>query len=134
MFTLIRIAFWVGLVLILIPSGKPTGGNDGPQIGALDAWTLASATYADLSGFCARQEQACAIGGQMLGALAHRAQDGAMAVYAYMTEKKKSEDAGQAAPAEATPPSQSTLTAQDRALDWRGPPLRREARAQLAAD
>ncbi len=133
MFALIRIAFWVGLVLVLIPTGKPAGGNDGPQVGALDAWAVASATYADLSEFCTRQERACAVGGQMLGALVHRAQGGAIAIYAYMTEKK-AEDAGKATPAEATPPSQSTLTAEDRALDWRGPPLRREARAHLVAE
>jgi hypothetical protein len=132
MFFLLRLAFWVGLVLVLIPTGKATTETDGPQIGALDAWSAVSATVSDLRQFCTRQEQACAVGGQVIGFIGHRAQDGAKALYAYMTERKAS-DEGKAAPVEAVP-SQSTLTAEDRALDWRGPPLRREARAKLASE
>jgi hypothetical protein len=133
MFFLIRVTFWIGLVLVLVPAGKSQVEAQGPQISAFDAWSVASATFSDLSQFCTRQEQACAIGGQVMSAIGHRAQSGAKTIYAYLTEPKASSD-DKATPAEAVPPSQSTLTAADRALDWRGPPLRREARAQIAAD
>ena len=132
MFFLIRVTFWIGLVLVLVPTGKTQTDVQGPQIGVVDAWSIASATVSDLGQFCTRQEQACAIGGQVMSALGHRAQAGAVAIYAYMTEQKAKGDDKTIAPAEAVTPSQSTLTAADRALDWRGPPLRREARAQIA--
>ncbi|GLI22665.1 hypothetical protein GGQ86_002425 [Xanthobacter flavus] len=79
MFFLFRLAFWVGLVLLLLPFGLK--GSDGRDVSVFDAFGAAQALVADLRGFCDRQPQACAVGGQMAGHLVEKAQVGARWVY-----------------------------------------------------
>ncbi|MEP9352134.1 DUF5330 domain-containing protein [Xanthobacter sp. KR7-65] len=79
MFFLLRLVFWLGLVLLLLPFGLK--GNDGRDVSVFDALGAAQALFADLRGFCDRQPQACAVGGQMAGHLAEKAQVGAKWVY-----------------------------------------------------
>lgn len=75
MFFLLRLAFWVGLVLLLLPLGLK--GTDGKEVSVFDAFGAAQALVADLKGFCERQPQACAVGGQMASHLVEKAQVGA---------------------------------------------------------
>lgn len=79
MFFLFRLAFWLGLVLLLLPFGLK--GSDGRDVSVFDAFGAAQALVTDLRGFCDRQPQACAVGGQMAGHLAEKAQVGARWVY-----------------------------------------------------
>ena len=79
MFFLFRLAFWVGLVLLLLPFGLK--GTDGRDVSVFDAFGAAQALVADLRGFCDRQPQACAVGGQMAGHLVEKAQVGVRWVY-----------------------------------------------------
>ena len=79
MFFLFRLAFGVGLVLLLLPFGLQ--GSDGRDVSVFDAFGAAQALVADLRGFCDRQPQACAVGGQMAGHLVEKAQVGARWVY-----------------------------------------------------
>ena len=71
MFFLIRMAFWSSVVLVLLPTGgsKPTEAPRS-QVGALEAVSAASATVSDMSHFCARQPEACAVGSQWLASAA----------------------------------------------------------------
>src|SRR5215210_8451944 len=80
MMFLLRIVFWLTIVLVLLPSGKsePVGG---PQVAAGDAMSAATATLSDLGQFCARQPDACTVGSQAVTVLGHRAQTGAKMVY-----------------------------------------------------
>lgn len=82
MFFLFRLAFWLGLVLLLLPFGLK--GTDGRDVSVFDAFGAAQALVADLRGFCDRQPQACAVGGQMAGHLAEKAQVGAKWLYEAM--------------------------------------------------
>ncbi|MET3353214.1 DUF5330 domain-containing protein [Xanthobacter autotrophicus] len=75
MFFLLRLAFWLGLVLLLLPLGLK--GTDGKEVSVFDAFGAAQALVADLKGFCDRQPQACAVGGQMASHLVEKAQVGA---------------------------------------------------------
>ena len=61
MFFLLRMAFWLGLVLLLLPISTSEDGSR--QIGAWQALSAAQSALSDLSGFCDRQPQACAVGG-----------------------------------------------------------------------
>lgn len=79
MFFLFRLAFWIGLVLLLLPFGLK--GSDGRDVSVFDAFGAAQAFVADMRGFCDRQPQACAVGGQMAGHLVEKAQVGARWVY-----------------------------------------------------
>jgi Family of unknown function (DUF5330) len=55
---LIRAAFWLTIVIFLLPA-DPQGGQ-APGVGALQALTAVEATATDVSGFCDRNPDVCA--------------------------------------------------------------------------
>jgi hypothetical protein len=85
---LLRMAFWLGLVLVLLPRDKTPDAEKSPQIGASEAISAATAAISDMSQFCKRQPQACEVGGQAATAIGVRAQEGANKVYHIITDKK----------------------------------------------
>ena len=87
MFFLLRMAFWLGLVLVLLPTDKTPEADKAPQLGAADAISAATAAVSDMSQFCNRQPGACAIGGQAATVIGARAQSGAKKVYQFITDK-----------------------------------------------
>jgi hypothetical protein len=62
MFFLLRMAFWLGVVLVLLPTGGAQRGPTGNEVNASEAISAASATVHDLKGFCGREPTACAVG------------------------------------------------------------------------
>jgi hypothetical protein len=144
MFFLLRMAFWLGLVLILLPSGgsapQSAAGN---EISASEALSAASATVGDLRGFCARQPTACTVGSQVAMAIGYKAEAGAKMLYNVLNEALAPPETGsladdaprRAGAAKATPEksaaernSQSTLMPADLAPAWRGPPPRKDGK------
>jgi len=141
MFFLLRMAFWLGLVLVLLPREKTPESQKLPQVSVSDAVTAASAAVSDMSQFCKRQPQACEVGGQAATVIGVRAQEGARKIYQSITDKaektdnkkpepdKKSPDhtgsiggesEADAAPVETMP--RDTLTSDDLSVEWRGLP------------
>jgi len=140
MFFLIRMAFWLSVVLVLLPSGgaKQTAAAPGAEIGAAGAVSAASATVADMRHFCTRQPEACALGSQAAVAFGQRAQAGAKMVYELINERTAPRETGSIATKGIKPtvtlaakPSQNTLTPADLAPAWRG--AHREAHNQRGA-
>ena len=137
MFFLLRMAFWLGLVLVLLPREKSPESEKLPQISVSDAVTAASAAVSDMGQFCKRQPQACEVGGQAATVIGVRAQEGARKLYRSVTDKKpdgdkKPESDTKKAPdhtgsitgsdeadAAAGAP-RDTLSAEDLAIGWRG--------------
>lgn len=157
MFFLLRMAFWLGVVCVLLPGGSQTSAPDA-QINATEAVTLASAAVSDARGFCERQPDACAVGGKVAIALGHKAEAGARTLYEFITARLTDASASKIAettPAttgstvERKPPARTvpvstrdmgTLKPGDLEPSWRAPvplppqpPLRREARASRPA-
>jgi hypothetical protein len=89
MMFLLKAAFWLGLVLVLLPTGPKKQTAEGPQVSALDAASAASGAVSDLSRFCTRQPETCTVGSQVATILAQRAQDGAAMVYEFITERRE---------------------------------------------
>lgn len=89
MFFLLRMAFWIGVVLVLLPTGKTQdeSAQAPPQVGTTEAVTAATAAVFDLSQFCVRQPTACEIGGQAASVISHRAQAGARKVFEFISEQ-----------------------------------------------
>lgn len=87
MFFLLRVAFWLGLVLVLLPREKTPDAETQPQINAQDAMQAAAAAVSDMGQFCKRQPQACEVGGQAATVIGHRAEEGARKVYQIITDK-----------------------------------------------
>ncbi|MDH6259554.1 DUF5330 domain-containing protein [Bradyrhizobium sp. BR13661] len=140
---LLRITFWLGLVLVLLPRDKTPESDKLPNIGAADAVQAATAAVSDMSQFCKRQPAACEVGGQAATIIGQRAQDGARKIYQIVNDKKeqitdeknektkrndkKAPDhtgsitvAGEGDTA-ATEAPRDTLTQDDLALEWHGP-------------
>lgn len=129
MFFLIRVAFWLSIVVILLPTGKTEPSATGP--GAVEALSAASAAVSDMRGFCERQPAACEAGSKAASAFGEKAQATAKMLFEYLTEPKGEAAAPAPRPLDPTTvggkPSQNTLTAADRLPAWRGPtPARAE--------
>ncbi len=137
MFFLLRMAFWLGLVLVLLPSGA-SQQSQGSQVAASEAISAASATVGDLRQFCARQPDACTVGSHVASQLGSRAQAGARMLYQFVTENLNRKEGGSdnaardgkptADRAIAEKDSQNTLTPADLTAPWRGPAPRRDSR------
>jgi len=121
-------AFWIGVVLVLLPSA---GSQPVPksQVGAADAVSAAKAAVSDLRSFCERQAEACTVGSQAAVAIGHRAQAGAKMLYEFLNEQLGPSETGTV---RAATPSQNTLTPADLEPAWRGPLPRRDPRERPA--
>lgn len=139
MFFLLRMAFWLGVVCVLLPSGGAKTAAPDANIDAAQAVTLATAAVSDARGFCARQPDACAVGGKVAVAIGHKAEAGARTLYEFISAKLAEKSApAQSADKSAgkvvavTARSNGTLTPSDMQPGWHAPvplPPRREARA-----
>src|SRR5258707_7663286 len=94
MFFLLRLTFWLGLVLVLLPRDKTPESGKQPQIGASEAVQAATAAVSDMSQFCKRQPAACELGGQAATVIGHRAQEGARKLYQIITDKRSPDHTG----------------------------------------
>src|SRR6201988_809570 len=94
MFFLLRLAFWLGLVLVLLPRDKTPESEKVPQSSASDAVSAATSTINDMGQFCKRQPAACEVGGQAATAIGQRATDGARKIYQITTDKKAHDHTG----------------------------------------
>jgi hypothetical protein len=128
MFFLLRMAFWLGLVLVLLPRDKTPESEKLPQLGTSEAVSAATAAVSDMSQFCKRQPAACEVGGQAATVIGQRAQAGARKLYQIITDKRSPDHTGSiggienpdASLMEATP--RDTLTADDMQVEWQAPP------------
>ena len=148
MWFLLRLAFWLGLVLVLLPRDKTPESQKLPQISAQEAVQAATAAMSDMSQFCKRQPSACEVGGQAATVIGARAQEGARKLYQMVTDKKPAETDKKSPDSEKKPSetdkkapdhtgsiggdggdpalidmaSQDTLTPNDLLADWRAAP------------
>lgn len=131
MFFILRMAFWLCVVCVLLPSGNTTTSPDA-KIDASEAVTLASAAVSDVRGFCERHPDACVTGGKVAVALGHKAEAGARTLYELITKLREKSTSPDKAENKAAPGAAlGTLTPTDLAPAWRAPvplPPRREAR------
>ena len=84
MFFLLRTAFWLTLVLVLIPLGSEQESTTVEKVDPVSAFLAAQATVSDIGGFCGRNPRACETGGNALTAIGSRARDGARIVYEFL--------------------------------------------------
>jgi hypothetical protein len=138
MMFLLRAAFWLTVVSLLLPTGPAPAGKQVPQVGAVEAVSAAGAAVSDMTQFCTRQPGACEVGSQAAVVVGQKAQTGARMLYEFITDRIASGDNDPAAAkspdrSPATRPSQNTLTPADMGPSWRGPGVRKEAHAKHPA-
>ncbi|MEM9633065.1 MAG: DUF5330 domain-containing protein [Pseudomonadota bacterium] len=84
MFFLLRTAFWLTLVLVLIPLGSEQESAPNEAVDPVSAFLAAQAAVSDIGNFCDRNPQACETGGDALSVIGSRARDGARIVYEFL--------------------------------------------------
>jgi hypothetical protein len=124
MMFLLRMAFWLGLVLVLLPREKTPESAQLPQIGPAEAVSAATAAVNDVGQFCKRQPAACEVGGQAATVIGQRATDGARKLYQIITEKRAGDHTSSigevdAAAATAGLAARDTLLPEDMQAEWR---------------
>ena len=120
-------AFWVGLVLVLLPREKTPESDKAPQIGAAEAVQAATAAVQDMTQFCKRQPAACEVGGQAATVIGQRAQDGARKIYKIIIDKRAPDHTGSIGGGDADARfsealAHDTLLPNDLLEEWRLPP------------
>ena len=89
MFFLLRVAFWLTIVLALLPSGgaqQSAQASAQTKVGPTEAVIAAGAAVSDMGSFCDRQPDACVVGAQAAVAIGQRAQAGAKMVYEFFSD------------------------------------------------
>jgi len=137
MFFLLRTAFWLIIILALLPlfvsHEEAPASNGAAKFSAGDAVSAATAAVSDLSQFCVRRPEACEAGMQAAAAVGASAQTGVKILYDYF-QSRMAADAdpalsrnGASATHKAAQSkagareSQNTLSIMDLAPAWRGP-------------
>lgn len=106
---LIRVAFWLSVVILFIPA-DPETGTEAPRVTAIQALVAARATIADLSGFCQRNPDVCTTGNAAVQLFSEKAHNGVRMLYRYFN------DAG-----ESTEVDRGTLSREDLLPAWHKP-------------
>jgi hypothetical protein len=129
---LLKAAFWLSVVVILLPANEK---RPAPQIGATEAVSAAGAAVSDMRQFCSRQPDACAVGSQAATTFGQKAQAGAKMLYEFLSDRSGPNETGSVAGrtdrstgGHAAQPSQHTLTPADLAPVWRGPEPRKDGK------
>jgi hypothetical protein len=144
MFFLLRMAFWLGVVCLLLPGSGPKPSD--PKVDAAQAINVASAAVSDARGFCGRQPEACVAGGKVAAALGEKAEAGARTLVRFITARLTDKPAAADKPAaklmrvseQETPQAglHGTLTRVDMQPPWHAPvplPPKREPRSRRPA-
>jgi Family of unknown function (DUF5330) len=122
---LLRMIFWVGLVLVLLPNVS-SQLMPKSSVSTSDVLVAASDIVADIQHFCERQPQACVIGSQTMVTLGERAQATTKILYDFLRDQFGSSDSTSMRTTGGIPipparPSQHTLRPTDLTRPWHGP-------------
>jgi hypothetical protein len=115
---LLRTAFWLSVVILLLPAAPSSDGSAARSAGTGEALIVARTAVQDAAGFCARNPQA---GGTALAAFGQNAQTGARWLYEFVSGQL----AGHDKPRRMNAGSRHTLTPADFEPRWRGSEPRR---------
>lgn len=122
MFFLLRTAFWLGLVLMILPIKTDDGGQtSAAEVSAWQAYDAAKETIQDLSGFCGRAPTACDTGSDILQTIGQKAKAGASYVFDYMDESEGVSSSELITGSTSSDRETGTLLQRDRVPEWAGP-------------
>jgi len=107
---LIRTAFWLSIVIILIPA-DPQSNTPAPGVSMFEALSSARTAAADFSGFCERNPDVCSTSAAAFRVFAEKAQNGARMLFRYLDGASDTDASGEP----------GTLIDSDRAPVWQGP-------------
>jgi uncharacterized protein DUF5330 len=129
MFFLLRTAFWLSIVVLLLPADPAKRDSARPQLGTLETLGVAQAAFEDARGFCARRPEACEAGSIALSSFGEKAQYGAKLLYGLISDKLGDESAKQVEAGER--PGRHTLTPTDVTPAWKASETPADERRQV---
>lgn len=114
---LIRTAFWLTLIILLLPTNEQEQRN---------VYGTAEAAVKDMKSFCTRNPQVCEKSSEALDIFAQKAQFGAKMVMDFISDVSASTGTQENVRPRRLPTlfnreSQNTLTEEDKQLTWSGP-------------
>jgi hypothetical protein len=124
---LLRMAFWLGIVVMLLPASPSGGNSQPPRVSAGEALSAAGAALADLRRFCGRQPGACTTGSDALKLFGEKARTGVTMLQTFLNEKLGADEGSPEAATHASRPGPASKAAHDTLLPadlipaWRGP-------------
>jgi hypothetical protein len=122
MWFLVRMVFWLSLIIALLPIPPLRQETSASKVGAADSLSAASAAVSDIRQFCVRQPDACAAGSEAIAQFVRKAETGAKLLYQFLNERKVKDESTKSP--DRSPIgrlSLNTLTPTDLAISWRGP-------------
>ncbi|MEX2129775.1 MAG: DUF5330 domain-containing protein [Xanthobacteraceae bacterium] len=120
---LVKVAFWLTIVVLLLPADAAKQGEPArAQVGPIEALGAAQAAVEDASAFCSRKPEACVIGSQAFQTFGEKAQHGAKLLYEFLSARFTAKTEPATGSIKTQPrPGQHTLTPDDMAPTWNGP-------------
>jgi len=130
MFFLLRVAFWLSIVVILLPS-DPAKKAESAQVtvSPMEALGAAQAAVEDARGFCNRKPEACEIGSQALQTFGQKAQLGSKYLYEFLSDRFGDGHNDKVTGSIPEHPGRQTLTPADAAPAWKAPSQPAERRS-----
>ncbi len=83
MYTIVKLAFWFGLVLFFMPLSDDSG-ETAPRVSAVQALYAAKEAVEDVRGICDRQPRVCETGSAAFQKIGVSAREGARLAYTYL--------------------------------------------------
>jgi hypothetical protein len=122
MFFLLRVAFWLSIVVILLPS-DPAKKHDSAQatVSPIEALGAAQAAVEDARGFCSRKPEACEVGAQALQTFGQKALTGSKFFYEFLSDRFGETPSDKVTGSVTERPGRQTLTPTDAAIEWKAP-------------
>jgi|UniRef100_UPI003BAB1718 hypothetical protein len=127
---LLKSAFWIGLVLLLLPIDTGPESADAPGLNPVRAFFAAQSTISDIGGFCDRNPDTCETGGQAIARIGAKAKVSARLIYEYLDEEEAAANSDSGLVTGGT----DTLKAEDLIPGWTLPQHEGEAPEPRVAD
>jgi len=89
----VRTAFWLGLVIALIPVRADDLPEGERPVSTLETVGLAKSVVGDVATFCNRNEQTCDTGSLLISQMGLKAREGARIAYVWLDEQFGAESA-----------------------------------------
>ncbi len=124
MFFLLRAAFWLSLVVLLIPADPSETARPGAarSVSTFEAIGAAQSTFEDLRGFCSRNPNACETGKTALDGFGAKARTGARWVYEQLDGRERDTTGSTPSEAAAAPTNPAAAPAHAAATPAHGAP------------
>jgi hypothetical protein len=102
---LMRLVFWMSVVIVVLPIGPSPQTATAPHVGAAEALSAAIAAVSDIRKFCARQPEACAVGSEVIVQFGQITEAKAKRLYEFLKERKDMHNRGAVAATNSVEPS-----------------------------